>query len=124
MAALVIVAGVLVLAVGVLAFTLRIESQIVLNPFHHSMSIWMNHWQLGVVTAVLALWLLLTGWGLLRLQAPALISAWIISLLVLTRGLLALIPPIETGDLEWASSLVAAALLAIILLCRTRAAFA
>lgn len=111
-----LLAGFLLFAGGLLLLFVRIETEFVFNPFHHVISIRINRWELGILCAALAAWFTFTGRGLWRLRRAALISAWGIAGLMFVRGLLALAPPIEAGDVKAASWLMGVGFVAMIVL--------
>lgn len=108
---------------GVVALGLRIKSLVQFNPFRQRISILLNHWQIAGLLIALGLWWLWTAHGIWKLRTGAFISAWGISCLLLLRGLFALLPPIEAGDITVAAWLAAPAVVAMILLRLSSKAF-
>ncbi len=123
LAIILLLTGSTLLLAGIAALFVRIETQFVFNPFHHVLSIRLNHWELGILAITLALWFAFTGHGLWRMRRPALISAWAISALILLRGLLVFAPPVDRDDLKAALWLVGIAAVLMVLLQQTAHGF-
>ncbi len=122
--ALLVLLGSFISLLGVVTLGLHIKTQVQFNPFHNTISILLNHWEIAAFLISFGLWWFWTGLGLWKLRPAPVRSAWVISGLVLVRGLLALLPPIEAGDLTVAAWLAVPAAVVMILLRRSSKALA
>lgn len=92
-----LMAGIVLIGAASLAFWAHISVQIVFNPFHRVMSVFLNTWELGGMLLVVGLWVGWTGHLLWHKRRSGYRSGIGILAVVFLRGALSLLPPIETG---------------------------
>jgi hypothetical protein len=124
MAGVLVALGSAMLVISLFPLLVAIRTQIVIHPFHHVISFFLNRWELSAVFVVFGFWFVLTGRGLWKLRPHARISGLCIFGLLLLRGLLALTPPLEPGDVTIAASLIVTGAAGMIVLRRFAAGFA
>ena len=100
--ALLLLFGVILAVAGTLAAWLHSSVQVFINPFNHAMSVFFRWWALLMILVGFGIWFVWTGYGLWKMRRIAQRSAQCILGLILMRGLLVLIPPLEDGELAFA----------------------
>jgi hypothetical protein len=101
-AALLLLFGVILAAAGTLAAWLHSSIQVFINPLNHPFSLFFRWWALFMILVGSAVWFIWTGHGLWRMRRIGQLLAQCILGLILFRGLLVLIPPLEGGELAFA----------------------
>ncbi len=117
-----LVSGSVLIGAGVVAFWARISTQIVFNPLHRTMSVFLTTAELGGMLLIVGAWLAWTGHLLWSGKPLGYRSGTGIMAVVFVRGALSLLPPIEEGYLTFGLSLMLLAAGSIILLWFSRPA--
>lgn len=90
-------AGTVLAGVGGFALLAHISVQIVFNPFHRVMSVFLKTWELGGMLLIVGVWVGWTGHLLWHKRRVGYSSGVGILAVVFLRGALSLLPPIEEG---------------------------
>ena len=115
-------AGTVLIAAGGIAFWAHISVQIVFDPFHRVMSVFLTTLELGAMLLIVGVWVGWTGHLLWTRKRAGYRSGTGILAVVFLRGLLALLPPIENSQLIFGSALVVLSLAGTVLLWYARPA--
>ncbi len=117
-----LVAGTVLIGAGVIALWLHVRVQIVFNPFHRTMAVFLRTWELGGMLLIVGAWVVWTGrllWW--RTRSGYRMGTGILAVVFL-RGALSLLPPVEQGDPAFGVSFMLAAIGGIVLLWYARPA--
>jgi len=117
-----LVAGSVFLGAGMVALWAHISVQIMFDPFHRVMSVFLTTFELGGMLLIVGTWLLWTGHLLLHRKRSGYRSGTGILAVVFLRGALSLLPPLQKDELMFGIAFMLLGVMGVVLLSYARPA--